>query len=606
MSSRSVIVLILLPLLLSCGCRVPKRGTTDGADHVGISDFDHEEEMYLIYPQLHIIQEKLDRAYSYFYFGDLESSLFLSEDLIKTIHEMKETVPEPAVCEFLETLEDRSRCLLERVSYEELERDSRFHITAVLDSITANHVVEDEIEIVFNWRTKHWIKYFQGRGRRNFRRWLLRAEKYRELIEPILIEVGIPRDLLYLAVIESGLNLRARSRMKAVGPWQFMAGTGRLFGLRINWWIDERRDIIASTYAAAHYLKHLHDLFGSWPLALASYNAGEYRVAHAISRQKTDDYWKLRLPNQTKWFVPKFMAALTIAREPSRYGFRKTSVEPIRFDIITIEQSTDLRLIAKKAGCTLRTLEDLNPALKRWATPPGMVIELKVPEGTGERCLEGLAEIPPGERVSWHKHRVKRGEALSRIADRYEISVSEIKRINGIRNVHRIREGKILLIPVKDATPAATASSQPGYRTPPKLPDKITMKRYRAPSGYRKIVYTVRDNDTLSEIAERFKVRLSRLRAWNNLRYTSLIHPGDRLVIYVPPDRAITDPAPEGVIDGITMQEKNKIVHIVRRGETLSSISRRYNISIARILAWNEGINRDKLYPGDRIAIWLD
>ena len=561
------------------------------------------DEMYLLYPQLIVLQQKYDNAEAYFYLGDLRSSYDQSRRLIADIEEMKSFSPAPYVCDHLDLLEESATALMLQATREEADRDWRTHMSSVMDSIAVNHVVEDEIEVVLNWRTEHWIKYFTGKGRRHFRRWLERADQYRDIIDPILVENELPRDLLYLAVIESGLNLNARSRVKATGPWQFMAGTGRLFSLRINWWIDERKDIIASTYAAAHYLKHLHGLFGSWPLALAAYNSGEYRVAYAISKQKTDDYWRLNLPSQTRWFVPKFMAALEIGRNPEKYGFGKTVVEPISFDIIRIDKSTDLRLIAKSAGCTYNTIQKLNPAMKRWATPPDMVVELKVPEGTGEKVLAALEEIPEGERVSWHRHRVRRGETLSQIASRYEISLRELKRINEIRNVHRIREGNIILIPVRDA--GTVASAEPQYREKPDLPDKITMRKYTPPKGHEKIIYTVKRNDTLSEIADRHHVGLSKLRRWNDLRYTSMIKPGQKLVIYVPSGQtpALKDGTAGGsdkVEDGMRL-----VYHIVKRGDTLTSISRRYNKRISEILAWNSGLNKDRLFPGDRIAIWV-
>lgn len=596
-----LLLFVLLTVQYGCPRSVSK---TDVPDENSLEPVFSEEEMYLLYPQLLMLQEKLDEASAYYYLGDLESSLFLGEDLVRMIEDIQSTSPAPAVCDHLEMIEGRTRSLMDRVSEEEMERDWKIHITAVLDSIARNHVVEDEIEIVNNWRTEYWLKYFQGKGRRNFVRWLERAETYRNIIEPILVELEVPRDLLFLAVIESGLNLNARSRVNAIGPWQFMAGTARIFGLRINWWIDERRDIVASTYAAAHYLKHLHNLFGSWPLALASYNSGEYRVAASISHQKTDDYWRLRLPSQTKWFVPKFMAALAIGRDPEAYGFKRPYVEALQFDAIAVDKSTDLKLIAKSTGCTVTGLKKLNPSLKRWATPPNMVIELKVPEGTGERCLAELAEIPPEERVSWHRHKIKRGETLSSIAARYEISTRELKRINGIKNVHKIREGKMLMIPVKDVGAVAAASSKPGYKKAPTLPDKITMKRYKAPTNHKKIVYTVKDRDTLSEIAEKFHVGLSRLRSWNGLRYTSLIHPGDNLVIYVPPTFSIAGDGED--VELVDTNGKKRIIHVVKKGETLSHISLRYRTKISSILAWNQGIRRDRLYPGDRITIWMN
>ncbi|HER43759.1 MAG TPA: hypothetical protein ENO08_04800, partial [Candidatus Eisenbacteria bacterium] len=317
MKKRHVLA-VLLMVLSSAGCSHMSLQNAPESEPETRIDTD---ELYFLYPQLLVLQEKYDNAEAYFYLGDLRSSYYQSEQLIADIDEMQSISHAPYVCEHLYLLEERTLSLMATATREETERDWNAHMRAVMDSIAVNHVVEEEIDVVLNWRTQHWIDYFTGKGRRHFIRWLDRVEQYRDIIEPILVENELPRDLIFLAVIESGLNLNARSNVQATGPWQFMAGTGRLFGLRMNWWIDERKDIVASTYAAAHYLKHLHGLFGSWPLALAAYNSGEYRVAYAISKQKTEDYWRLDLPSQTRWFVPKFMAALEIGRNPEKYGF---------------------------------------------------------------------------------------------------------------------------------------------------------------------------------------------------------------------------------------------------------------------------------------------
>jgi membrane-bound lytic murein transglycosylase D len=600
-----LILAFAFTMLTATGCQMASNGNHSASDLDSASE-PNGDEIYLLYPQLLVLQKKYDAAEAYYYLGDLRSAYRHSEQLYMDIEEMLAGSLDQYVCDHLDVMLEKSIDLLDLIDREEMERDWQTHMMAVMDSIAVNHVVEEEIEIVYNWRTEHWIDYFGGKGRRHYARWLDRTAKYRDIIIPILVENDIPRDLLFLAVIESGLNLNARSRVKATGPWQFMAGTGRLFGLRINWWIDERKDIIASTYAAAHYLKHLHNLFGNWPLALAAYNSGEYRVAYAISKQKTDDYWKLNLPSQTRWFVPKYMAALAIGRNPDKYGFKRPNADPLEFDVIRIDKSTDLRVIAKYAGCTYRTIQELNPAMKRWATPPGMVVELKVPIGSGDKVLAALEDIPPEERLSWHKHRVKKGETLSQIATRYEISTRELKRINGIKNVHKIRVGNILLIPVKDADMVAKASSEPKYREEPNLPDKITMRKYKAPTGKKKIVYKVKPNDTLSEIAERYHVGLSKLRRWNDLRYTSHIRPGQNLVIYVSPQSNVPAEEVSSIPDGQVKDGKKLVYHIVKSGETLTSISRRYNKRISEILAWNTGIHKDRLYPGERIAIWIE
>ena len=599
-------LLVLIMALSLAGC-IPAGRSGKSSGQYDIESSASEEEVYLLYPQLMLLSRKLEEAEAYYSLGDLDYSHSLSKVFIVDIGDFRSTDPDPFVCDYLDTLEQRAIVLNDRIEKEEAENEWRSHMTSVMDSIGQNHVVEEEIEVVINWRTEHWLRYFQGKGRRHFARWLERVEMYRDIIEPILVKQELPRDLMYLAVIESGLNLNARSCVNATGPWQFMAGTGRLFGLRINWWVDERKDIVASTYAAANYLKYLYSLFGRWDLALAGYNAGEYRVAGAISRQKTDDYWQLRLPTQTKWFVPKYMAALTIGRDPAAYGFKIRRVEPVTFDMVTIVRSTDLKHISRGAACTITRLKKLNPALKRWATPPGMEIDLKVPEGKGDAVLAVLSEIPPEERVSWHRHKVKRGETLSRISSKYEISQSELKRINNIRNAHKIREGTILLIPVKDTGQVASAPSKPRYKDSPNLPSKITVKKYTPPSGHTKIVCTVKDGDTLSEIAERYNVGLSKVRRWNNLRYSSTIHPGQSIVIYLPPgaDTRIADLG-RGKYKLGQMEGKKKVYHTVTKGETLSSIGRLYRTRVSDILAWNNSVKKDLVFPGDRLMIWIE
>ena len=276
MNRIKYISIATLIILTFNGCSILNTGNSITVDPY--KSLSREDRIFLKYPQIALISEKFDKAKAYYYMGDLESATQTCNILMDIVEDLNDTMNDPDVCSYLDSLSISIQSLYEKAIDEEIELDSRKQLIAILDSIATNHVVEENIEIKLNWRTKHFIKYFKGPGRRVFRRWLIRAEKYRDIIEPILIEVGVPRDLLYLAVIESGLNLNARSRMKAVGPWQFMKRTATLLGLRINWWIDERKDIIASTYAAAHYLKYLHGLFGSWPLALAAYNAGITKV----------------------------------------------------------------------------------------------------------------------------------------------------------------------------------------------------------------------------------------------------------------------------------------------------------------------------------------
>jgi len=555
MKRELTILLTLAALAASSGCFLAGRGG-NGITEDPAPPPSTENEIYVRYPQILNLERKLDRASAYFYFGEYDLSEAALNDLTASIADVRELIPDADVCEHLDYLEARARCVQQRMSDNTIEHEAMCNITAALDSISRATVVEDEIAVELNFKTKHWLTYFQGRGRRHFAKWLARTGELKDVIEPILVEVGLPRDLLYLAVIESGLNLDARSHMRAVGPWQFMAGTGKLFGLRINWWIDERKEIIASTYAAANYMKYLYDLFGSWPLALAAYNAGEHRVAYAMMHQRTNNYWRLRLPVQTSWFVPKFMAALAIGRDPEAYGFEKPTENVLRFDIIEVARATELRDIAVAAGCSLSDIKSLNPHLKKWATPPEMVVEVKVPKGTGETCLARLAEMPRRKMVSYVQHKVAKGETLSHIAATYEVSVEELKRVNEMKSARWLHAGNILLIPVKDASRSIRIASRPSYRTPPPLPDDI---------GVPKLDALSEDDGRMPELDET-------------------------------DNGAAARPDAGGV---------ECVVHVVKRGETLSSISKRYGKSISEILALNQSVSRNRIRPGDRIRIPL-
>jgi membrane-bound lytic murein transglycosylase D len=614
MKSKALVVVILAVAVCAGGCFFAGAGR-DASQRALERATGGDDYVYRLCPQLLTLEGKLDRASTYFYFGEHELASATAGDLITSIADLKSTLPDSAVCDHLDYLEDRAQCLLERMNADALERETTCHVTTFLDSIARNTVVEQEIEIEFNPKTDYWIRYFQGSGRRHFARWLERTAEYRAVIEPILVEVGVPRDLLFLAVIESGLNLDARSRMRAIGPWQFMSGTARLFGLRINWWIDERKDIVASTYAAANYLNYLYNLFGSWQLALAAYNAGEHRVAYAMTRQRTNDYWRLRLPAQTAWFVPKFMAALAIGRNPEAYGFEKPGADPFRFDLIEVERPISLRALAEASDCSVSDITRLNPHLKKWCTPPDMVVEVKVPDGKGDQCLARLADVESQRMVSFVQHKVKKGETLSGIAASYELSVKELKRFNDMGSSQMIRTGNILLIPVKDLRRPVRVAGRPSYRNPILPRDNIAIPSLEDRREERTISYIVKDDETLVKIAERFHTGLGDLRSWNNLSLESVIRPGDTLMVRLAPDMR-SDPAEN--LDGPAAREddgstrapreegqERSIIHIVKKGETLSSIGRRYRVRLADILAWNNRSSRRTLYPGEKILIWV-
>ncbi|RKY60533.1 MAG: hypothetical protein DRP96_05605 [Candidatus Neomarinimicrobiota bacterium] len=453
----------------------------------------------------------------------------------------------------------------------------------ISDTVAVGHdtliVVDDRpghFPLVTSKQIERIIEYFQTKEHDRFQKWLNNAGRYRAHMLPILKEFGLPEEIFYLALIESGYNPVAYSYAHAAGPWQFIASTGAIYGLKRNWWVDERRDPIKSTYAAAKYLKKLYDEFDDWFLALAAYNTGELRVWRAIRREGTRDYWKLRsLPKQTRNYIPTLMAGMTIALNPEKYGFTNTPDDPWKWDEVTVKGCYEFEDIARVSGISSTVLKEYNPELRRWMTPPETdSYVLRVPVGKGEGLAKKLAELPDVEsKPRWVTHAVRRGQTLSYIARKYGTSVSALIAANNIRNRNQIKVGQVLRIPTSHYYASATVSSDQGL-----------------------ITHTVRRGETLSEIGKKYGVGISKIRSLNNLYGKRYIYPGQRLKIPVKksPANQYTS-TPSG---------KTKIVHVVKKGETLSEIAEAYNVGLSRIRAWNNLYGRRFIYPGQKIVIY--
>jgi membrane-bound lytic murein transglycosylase D len=379
-----------------------------------------------------------------------------------------------------------------------------------------------EIPLATNEAVERWIDFFaNGQGRSRFRIYLERAGAYEEMIRRKLREAELPEDLLYLAMIESGMNPNAYSRAHAAGMWQFIKGTGRRYDLEVDYWVDERRDPLKATDAAIAHLGDLFDEFGSWYLAAAAYNAGSGRVSRGIARTGSTDFWDLAetrgvLRSETRNYVPKLIAAALIAKNPEKYGFEDVTPEPpLEFDRVEVPDATSFDVIAEAAGTTEDEIRRLNPHYLRRVTPPDRAAEVRVPKGSAETFTVAYAAVPPSERVTWLEHVVTRGQTLSHIASRYGVSVASIRASNNNVNPKRLQIGQKLIIPRSGRATTRVASAAPAAVSRP---------------ADGPVTVTVRRGDTLWTIARAHGVTTGQLMALNNLS-SSVIHPGDRLTV---------------------------------------------------------------------------
>ena len=380
-----------------------------------------------------------------------------------------------------------------------------------------------QIPMVLNDSVENHLEYFKTKGRDVFQKWLDRSTRYIPVMQDIFREKNMPEDLVYVAMIESGFNPYAISWARAVGPWQFMPHTGKLYGLKIDWWVDERKDPIKATHAAAEHFKDLHNLFGSWPLALASYNAGAGKVQRAVLRTRSEDFWDLKdsryIRRETKNYIPKFMAATIIAKNPEAYGFTVQPAAPFVYDEVVITESTDLRLIARCAGTTYETIKELNPELKRWVTPPDTnTYILRLPRGTKAVFTANYQNMPADQKVKWERHLVAKGSTLSGIAKQYNTTPEAISEINGLKK-NRVTPGKHLLIPVD----ANSKQQELSYLSPEQFGKK------------QQILYRVRRGDNLTRIATKHEVTVADIRQWNNGIRT--VRAGQKIKLVVDVDR---------------------------------------------------------------------
>ena len=457
--------------------------------------------------------------------------------------------------------------LLEGISEAELENLPKDASPFVRIHQLSRHC---DMPIDANARVAASIRFFQSKGRETYKTWYRRSWRYRDLILQTLAAEGLPEDLLYLAMIESGFNPKAYSRAHAAGMWQFMEATGRLEGLNRTHWIDERRDPMKSTRAAARHLKHLHAQFGDWRLAIAAYNAGPNRVRRAIKKQGTRDYWKLKLPRETRNYVPLFMAATIVSKAPELFGFAGLERDsPLAFDQVELPNPLRLSAAAKCAGTTRTTLRQLNPELRRGTTPPqrnSRKYALRVPVGAAGGFMDCYRGLPAGEKqVAWFEYTVRPDDNISSIASEFGVTSQVVANANNLRNPDRIFPGQQLHIPAfKESGSGITSAAD----------------------------YVVKHGDSLSSIAHRFRLKVPELRKLNNVR-GDMIFPGQRLALR-PHSKRNPKLFSSVLARGAT--------YTVRRGETLWGIAAKLGIAVHELKAWND-LDGDVIFPGQKLAL---
>lgn len=379
-------------------------------------------------------------------------------------------------------------------------------------------------------RIEEWIQYLTGRGREWSVKWLARSTRYGPIFWEILDQYGLPRDLIFLSMIESGFSPKAYSWAHAAGAWQFMPFTGREYGLEVGFWVDERRDFERATDAAARHLRDLYNNFGDWYLAFAAYNAGSGKIRRAVRGSGTSDFWKLSrtwwLRKETRHYVPKLLAAARITKEPEKYGFTDVDYLPrLSWDVLTVTVAVDLKTVARACGdADDERLKLLNPALRTGVTPPGRHYPLRVPEGHLATCLTGLQLIPEAERMTFRYHEVQAKDSLLAIAKKYQTTPEAILTFNEVDEA-RIFDFGELVIPV----PAKIAGSIPIVEPSDR---KFRASAY-GPDGLGLVLHTVQPGDSLWKIAKKYRVQVKRLRLWNGLWRNGGLKVGQQIRVYV-------------------------------------------------------------------------
>ncbi len=501
-----------------------------------------------------------------------------------------------------------------------------------------------QVPMVINEPVKQFLSFFMGRGQKFVPTWFYRSGYYFPMMKKVFAEEGLPQELIYLSLIESGLNPCARSIASAVGLWQFIRSTGSQYGLKGDFWTDDRRNPEKATRAAARHLRDLYDIYQDWYLVLAAYNSGGGRVNSAIRRGRSNDYWEIssKLPSETRGYVPQYIAISLIFMNPEEYGFTNLQyATPFDMDTVKINGCYDLDVLADAAGINANDIKLMNPDLVQGCTPPSTIYSLKVPKDKTEVFVENLKQIPPEKRKTYLVHVVKKGETLTSISNKYNISKSLLSELNGLekyaRSKKKLPRGIGLKIPLRASPALAAVTLQPkedGAASPTTAEtttdtndndtavekeqntgDDQEKDKLPGESNKAKIIYHVHEGDNLKSIASMYDVRISDIRNWNDIPFGQDVSEIDSLDIWIPKSNL----ALYQNINGLNSSEKSKLVstkntlkpekgqgwftHKVRKNETLSSIADKYDVPVKSLKKWN-GIKKNTIAKGKTLKIY--
>ena len=441
----------------------------------------------------------------------------------------------------------------------------------------------ERIRVQRNWYAKH-PQYMQRVSER--------SRRYARHIYQELSRRNMPAEIALLPIVESAYDPFAYSHGRAAGLWQFIPATGKRFGLKQDWWYDGRRDLLDSTNAALDYLQYLNKRFkGDWLLALAAYNSGEGTVSKAVRRNrkkgKPVTFWDLKLPKETRAYVPKLIALKQLVDTPAAYGIKLGPLpnEPY-FEIVNTGGQIDMAVAAELAGIELEALYRLNPGFNQWATPPKGPHRLLIPVDNASAFRQAIANLSPEKRVQWVRHKIKNGESLGHIAKRYHTTVSALKAANGV-NGTSIRAGKHLLVPV-------SSQGQDSYKL--SAQQRLKRKQDRPRKG-QKTRHIVSSGDTFWDLSREYKISVRKLAAWNGMAPGDTLRVGQKLVVWTA--RSSSKSFHPG-------SRIRPIHYTVRKGDSLSRISSKFKVSVAELRKWNTLPKGRYLQPGQRIKLYVD